>query len=93
MFAAVPLGVSCFLSSWVGGYCVAGTLGRRQVVSSRHSDTSGRCVMRALLVFWGSGAGGMGANAVHKKSKFFCGGGGFQNKRALLSAAVKGLNS
>ena len=31
------------------------TLERRQVVSSRHSATSGRHVMRARLVFWRSG--------------------------------------
>ena len=67
-----------------------GTLGRKQVVSSRHSDTGGRRVMRARLVFWGSGASGTGANAVDRKSIFFwC----FQNKRAPLSAAVKGPNT
>ena len=47
-------------------------LGRRQVVSSRHSDTGGRRVMRVRLVFWGSGASGTGANAVDKKSTFLC---------------------
>ena len=35
-------------------------LGSRQVVSSRYSATSGRRVMRARLVFWRSGASGMG---------------------------------
>ena len=30
-----------------------GTLGRRQVVSSRHSATGRRRVMRARLMFWG----------------------------------------
>ena len=45
--------------------------------------------MRARLVFWRSRASGMGANAVDKTSTFV---GVFQNKRALLLAAVKGLN-
>ena len=48
-----------------------GTLGRRQAVSSRHSDTGGRRVMLARLVFWMSGASGMGANAVDRKPTFF----------------------
>ena len=48
-----------------------GTLGRGQVLSSRHSATSGRRVMRARLVFWRSVASGMGACAVHKKSTLF----------------------
>ena len=47
------------------------TLGRRQVVSSRHSTTDGHRVMRARLVFWRSGASGMGANAVDKKFGVF----------------------
>ena len=42
--------------------------------------------MRARLVFWRSGASGMGANAVDKKSTF-------KNKPAPLKAAVKGLDS
>ena len=73
VFAAVPLGVSCFLSCWAGGYFA----GRWNVgaqagsVSSRHPDTSGRRVMSARFVFWRSGASGMGANAVDKKSTFF----------------------
>ena len=61
VFAAVPLGVSCSLSCRV---ILCGPSGRRQVVSSRHSETTGRRVMRARLVFWKSGASGMGANAV-----------------------------
>ena len=44
--------------------------------------------MRAPLVFWRSGASGMGANAVVKKSAFS---GVFKNKRALLETAIKGL--
>ena len=36
-----------------------------------HSDKSGRRVIRARLVFWKSGASGMGANAIDKKSTFF----------------------
>ena len=79
VFAVVPLGVSCFLSCWVGGTLwPVRTLGRRQVASSRHSATSGRRVMRARLVFWRSGPGGMNANAVDTKSAFLC----FENKRA-----------
>ena len=65
------------------------TLERRQVVSSRHPATSGRRVIRARLVLWRSGASGMGAYAVDKKSTFFwC----QENKSAPLLAAVKGLN-
>ena len=38
VFAAIPFGVSCFLSCGVGEtLCPVGTLVRRQVVSSRHS--------------------------------------------------------
>ena len=48
------------------------TLACRQVVSSRHSATSGRRVIRARLVFWRSGASGMGANAVDNKDMFGC---------------------
>ena len=48
-----------------------GTLGRKQVASSRHSDAGGCRVMRARLVFLAAGASGMGANAVDKKSTFF----------------------
>ena len=48
-----------------------GTLGPRQVVSSRQSATGVRCVMRARLVFWRSGASGRSANAVDRKSTFF----------------------
>ena len=47
VFAVAPLGVSCFLSLWP-----VRTLGRRQVVASRHSATGARRVMRARLVFW-----------------------------------------
>ena len=47
------------------------TFGRKQVVSSRHSVTGGRCVMRARLVLWRSGSSGMGASAVDRKSKFW----------------------
>ena len=87
VFAVVPLGVSCSLSCRVGRYCVAcQNVGARagsfiEVLSSRHSATSGRRVIRARLVFWRSGASGVGASAVHKKSTFFwcC-----QNKRAPL---------
>ena len=45
--------------------------------------------MRARLVFWGSGASGMGANAVDKTSTLFC----FQSEGAPLLAALKGLNN
>ena len=45
-----------------------GTLGRRQVDPSRNSDTGGRCVMHARLVFWGPAASGMGTTAVDRKS-------------------------
>ena len=68
MFAVVPLGVSCFVSCRVGsGGYFCGPLerwGAGQVVSSRHSAAGGRRAMRARLVFWRSGASGMGANAV-----------------------------
>ena len=72
VFAAVPLGVSCLLSCWVGGYfvgrwsvgaqagCFIAAFGYRQ--PPRHARTS-----RVL----GSGASGMGANAVDRKSTFF----------------------
>ena len=50
VFAAVPLGVSCTLLP-------VRTWERKQVVSSRHSDTGGRRVMRARLVFWVMGWG------------------------------------
>ena len=68
VFPAVPLGVSCFLSCWVGGYFVARQNVGAQGGSSRHSDADGRRVMRVRLVFWRSGASGMGANAVGKES-------------------------
>ena len=54
------------------------------------SDTSGRRVLGARLVFWGSGASGMGANAVDKKPTFF---GVFKIKKAPLLAVVKDLNT
>ena len=42
------------------------------------SDSGGRRVLGARLVFWVSGASGMGANAVDRKWTFFwC----FQNKK------------
>ena len=92
VFAAVPIGVSCILSCWVGGYFVArwndGALAG--FFLSLHSATGGRRAMRARLVFWMSGASGMGAHAVDKKSTFLM---FFQNKGALLLAAVKGLNT
>ena len=69
VFAAVPPGVSCFLSCRSGNTLwPVGTLGSQQHVSTRHSATSGRRVMRARVVFWRSGASGMGANAVEGKS-------------------------
>ena len=72
VLAVVPLGVSCFLWCLVGDTLwPVRTMGRRQVVSSRHSAASGSRVMRARLVFWRSGASGMGANAVDGKSTFF----------------------
>ena len=62
VFTEVPLGMSC-LSRVGSGDTLwpVKTLGRRQVVSSWHSATSGRRVMRARIVFWRSGASGMGA--------------------------------
>ena len=48
-----------------------GTLGRRQVVSSRPSDTGGHRVTRARLVFWRSGASGIGVSAVDRTSTFW----------------------
>ena len=68
---------------------LVGALVRRKVVSSLHSDTGGRRVMRASLVFWRLGASGMGANAVHKKSTFF----GALKTSARLSAATKGRDT
>ena len=87
VFAKVPLGVSCFLSCGVGGYFVPIlALGRRLIVSSRHSAAGGRRVMRARVVLWRSGASGTDANAVDKKTTLLeC----FQKKKAL--AAVKAL--
>ena len=68
---AVPLGVSCFLSCWVGGYFVArwnvGAQAGCFIAAFGHQR---RRVMRARLVFYGSVASGMGANAVYKKSTF-----------------------
>ena len=58
--------------SWVILLWPVKTLERRQVVSSRHAGTSGRRAMHARLIFWRSGANGMGANALEKKSTF-CG--------------------
>ena len=84
VFAAVPLGVACFLSCLVVGYLVARwnvgaqagcfitAFGYRR--PPRHESAS--------LVFWGSGASGTGANTVDKKSTFW---GCFPNKRALLT--------
>ena len=46
------------------------TLEHKQVVSSRHLATSDHRVVRARLVFWRSGASGMGTHAVDKKSAF-----------------------
>ena len=67
-----------------------GTLGRRHVVSSRYSATGGRRVILARLVFWRSGAGGKGCKcSCHEIGMFWC----FQNERAPLLAAVKGLNT
>ena len=51
------------VGAWAGSFI--------EVLSSRHSATSGRRVIRARLVFWRSGASGVGASAVHKKSTFF----------------------
>ena len=44
-----------------------------KVASASHALTvsGGRRVMRARLVFWKSGASGMGANAVDKTSTFY----------------------
>ena len=57
VFAAVPLGLSCFLSCWAGRYFVArwNVGAQAGCFSSRHSDTGGR-VMRARHVFWGVGS-------------------------------------
>ena len=89
MFAVVPLGVSCFLSCRVGGYFVARQNVGAQAGCSRQLATGGRRVIRARLVFWKSGAKGMGANAVERKSTSLV----FQCERAPLLAAVKGLNT
>ena len=70
VFAAVPLGVSCFLSCRVGGI-LDGPLKRWRAGTlfwTRHSATSGLRVIRARLVFWRSGASGKGAKAVVTKS-------------------------
>ena len=53
VFAVVPLGVSCSLPCWVGGYFAARHVRTFEVVSSRHSAAGGHRVMRARLVFWG----------------------------------------
>ena len=88
--AEVCRGVRCSQSSWslllsvVSGrgdtWWPGSTLGRKQV-SSWHSATSGRRVMRARLVFWRSGASGMG--------RHFC---GVFEISALRLDAVTGLD-
>ena len=63
----------------VGASCFIAAVGCRR--PPRHAPTS---------VSWRSGASGKGAHAVDTKSTFFW---PVQNKRALLLAAVKGLNN
>ena len=58
---------------------LVGTLGRRQVVSSRHSAAGGRRVMSARLMFWGREPVAW-AQMQLIRNRHFC----FQNKRALL---------
>ena len=53
-------------------------LGRRLIVSSRHSAAGGRRVMRARVVLWRSGASATGANAVDRKTTLL---GCFQKKK------------
>ena len=95
VFAAVPLGVSCFLSCLVGGYfvarwnvgaqagCFIAALGYRR--PPRHAHTS-RVLGRGGGRGRGCGASGTGANAVDKKATSL---GVFKNKRA----PGKGLNT
>ena len=52
VFAAVPLGVSCFLSCWVGGYFVARWNVGAQAGCFIAAFGACRRVMRARLVFW-----------------------------------------
>ena len=54
--------VICLSSTVLCGSLERWCAGR--VFSSLHSDTGGRRVMLASLVFWRFGASGMGANAV-----------------------------
>ena len=72
VFAAVPLVVSCFQSCRVRGYFVVRwNVGAQAGCFIAVFGHKRRHVMRARLVFWRSGASGMGANAVDKKSTFW----------------------
>ena len=78
LVASVRRTFECRVGEWEFLWPVR-TLGRRQVVSSRHSDTSGRRVMRARLVFRRSGASGIGCEMQLTAYRHFW---SFQNKRA-----------